>query len=525
MKSLTRMTIFKKVLLIGLVPVLVFVVLFLAFQLPDFERQFLASKKEGARNVVETVLTLASAQEARVQKGEISRFQAQQEVIRAVNAMRYEGGGNYVFITSNMRMVAHPLRPDWTGKDLSEDMDANGFQLFRALHEAASEAEGGFVGYRFVMPDKSVRPKISYVRRMKGWDWDIATGVFVDNVQAELAKMAWKAAIPMVLLAGLVIAFSTFLARGIVKPIRSLVTAMQNSDLTMRLPETAQDELGEVARAFNVYNERLHGSIKELAAYSERVASGATQLAASAEQMSLAVQQIAEVSEQMNCSGEQVTKAMTDLSVNVGQVAGHVQESDQATRGAVQAMEDNARTGDEVAKRMEEIREATNLIINAVSVIKEIGAQTNLLSLNAAIEAAKAGTLGKGFSVVAEEVRKLADRSRTSADEIEHLIQRAQAAVDAGVDGVEATVQKMKSIGTTIHDLSQRISEIGEASRLQAGTSAEVSGMMNRSNGQLAQNASATQELSATVTEISRTASELALVADGLRTAVGGFRI
>jgi methyl-accepting chemotaxis protein len=97
--------------------------------------------------------------------------------------------------------------------------------------------------------------------------------------------------------------------------------------------------------------------------------------------------------------------------------------------------------------------------------------------------------------------------------------------VDAGVDGVEATVQKMKSIGTTIHDLSQRISEIGEASRLQAGTSAEVSGMMNRSNGQLAQNASATQELSATVTEISRTASELALVADGLRTAVGGFRI
>jgi len=220
-----------------------------------------------------------------------------------------------------------------------------------------------------------------------------------------------------------------------------------------------------------------------------------------------------------------VTGAMEQLVGRSTDVSVHLEDSARETQGAVAATARSRQAGEEAARGIAEIREATGQIVKAVTVIQEIARQTNLLSLNAAIEAAKAGSMGKGFAVVAEEVRKLADRSRGAAGEIEQLIQRTQEAVESGVQGVNVTLHSLEDIRGRIGDVAGRFDQIGAAATAQTNTSREVNVLVDGNHAQLAQNASATQELSATVHEITRTASDLAEVAEGLRAAVGEFKL
>ncbi|MDR3685194.1 MAG: methyl-accepting chemotaxis protein, partial [Geothrix sp.] len=419
----------------------------------------------------------------------------------------------------------HPIKPDLEGKDMSGSKDATGKLHWLAMDQMAQRPEGGFVDYDQQLPDGKVRPKVSYIRRFQPWGWDLATGVYVDDVQAQIRALAWSTGIPLVLLAALVTALSLSVARGISRPIVALAEGLRASDLTLRLPVATQDEVGEVAQAFNTYNAHLHSTVKRFAAYSERVAAGSTELAASSEEMSRAVAQIAEVSESLRVSGEQVTGAMGHLMGRSTDVSAHLEASARETQVAVATTARSSQAGEEAARGIADIREATGQIVKAVTVIQEIARQTNLLSLNAAIEAAKAGSMGKGFAVVAEEVRKLADRSRGAAGEIEQLIQRTQDAVESGVQGVDTTLRSLQDIREKIGDVAGRFEQIGTAAEAQNTTSREVNVLVEGNHAQLAQNASATQELSATVHEITRTASDLAEVAEGLRAAVGGFKL
>jgi methyl-accepting chemotaxis protein len=210
---------------------------------------------------------------------------------------------------------------------------------------------------------------------------------------------------------------------------------------------------------------------------------------------------------------------------SVEQVAGNVSVSVDRTCQAVGATEEGAQGSKDAAERMDRIHQATARISSAVAVIQEIAQQTNLLSLNAAIEAAKAGDKGKGFAVVAEEVRKLAERSRAATVEIEQLIKDTHAAVAGGVTSVQATSGLMGRIHGAVTDVAARVREIGVATKEQSGTAGEIAKRMEESAREVSQNAAATQELSATVQEISRTAADLAQVSETMARAVAAFQV
>ncbi|GLH73337.1 hypothetical protein GETHLI_18390 [Geothrix limicola] len=315
------------------------------------------------------------------------------------------------------------------------------------------------------------------------------------------------------------------LSLWITKPLKALASGLEQSDLTLQLEVESADEIGQAARAFNAYNTRLRGVFQNLTGSSGAVASGATQLSASSEEMATTSSSLAENSVAQRAAFERVAAAVTQLSASIDQVSGNIRRSQKESEAAVAAVNQGTQAGGESAQAMDDIRESTVRMVAAVRLIQDIARQTNLLSLNAAIEAAKAGAMGKGFAVVAEEVRKLAERSGAAAREIGELIERSNASVDRGAEMVDATVAALGTIDTNIQGLAAMILEVGAAADEQARTSTEVAEQVDQNLGRVAHNATATEQMARTVSEVARTAAELARVAEDQNQLVGQFRV
>jgi methyl-accepting chemotaxis protein len=345
----------------------------------------------------------------------------------------------------------------------------------------------------------------------------------------DLAQGPWRAFIFNIVASFLVwlitVAVVYRLSLWLTRPLKALADGLSQSDLTLQLKADAKDEIGQAAAAFNAYNARLRGVFQNLTGSSGSVASGATQLSAASEEMAATGSSLAQNAEAQRVAFERVAAAVTELSASIEQVSGNIQRSQKESEAAVAAVNQGTRAGGESARAMDDIRAATARMVSAVRLIQDIARQTNLLSLNAAIEAAKAGAMGKGFAVVAEEVRKLAERSGAAAREIGQLIEQSNAAVDQGAQMVDATGVALGTIDTNIQHLAAMILEVGAAADEQARTSNEVAQQVDENLNRVAHTASATVQMARTVAEVAHTASELARVAEDQNHLVGQFKV
>ncbi|HJV90683.1 MAG TPA: methyl-accepting chemotaxis protein [Holophagaceae bacterium] len=318
------------------------------------------------------------------------------------------------------------------------------------------------------------------------------------------------------------------LSRSIAGPVGTFVSLMDeladHHDLTRAVKVEGQDETSRLFLSYMKLSTNFRHLFNELKLASAQVASGSTQLSASSGEMATAADEIARNSDHQRRSEDEVQQQLVQVEDKARDVAASVHQAEGEVAEATRRMDEGAQAAQRTTQAMADILETSNRMVQAVRVIQEIARQTNLLSLNAAIEAAKAGAMGKGFAVVAEEVRKLAERSVGAAREIEGLIQASgqtltagQAAVDATSEAMASAQERMGEAALGVRTIEVRMRELTDCTRAMVK-------LVETSAAETRQNASASTELSATTHEITRTAEDLARVAENLAEMVSTFK-
>ncbi|WP_123043052.1 methyl-accepting chemotaxis protein [Cohnella candidum] len=319
-----------------------------------------------------------------------------------------------------------------------------------------------------------------------------------------------------------------FAKRNVEKPIKEIQRAMDSiahGDLTVELSTKRKDELGVMYTHLNEMSTRLRELIGQIMLNAGQVAAASQQISASSEEIASSSTEQANATGVMDRLFQELSSAMNVVASNAEQAAELAEKSVRVAGDGGKIVHASIESMDQVNRQMALLAQDSGKIGEIIEVIDEIADQTNLLALNAAIEAARAGEQGRGFAVVADEVRKLAERSSEATRQITSIISGMQkntetsvAAVGESVLQSRKTEQAFEEIVRGINESAQKVTEIAAASEQQAAQTAEVM----QSIGTMA---TASEESAAASEETAASSQSLAQLADELNTAVSAFKI
>lgn len=324
------------------------------------------------------------------------------------------------------------------------------------------------------------------------------------------------------------IAFGFFISRIISRPLNrvvELVERVADGDLTETADIHTKDEAGVLAQSVNRMILNLRGIIQNILSAAENLSASSEQVSASTEEIASASANQANAAQTMNELFRELSDAINAVAQNTEQAADLSNETIQIARAGEKVVLSSVEGAHVVGEQMSRLQEDSGKIGEIIEVIDDIADQTNLLALNAAIEAARAGEQGRGFAVVADEVRKLAERSGEATKQITTIIKQMQEATSLSVQSVEEGVSLTKQSGESfesiiqmIHETGNKVTEIAGASEEQAAQSEEVLAFIESISA-------ATEETTASSEETASTSQNLIDLAEELNASVAAFKL
>jgi methyl-accepting chemotaxis protein len=510
----------------------------------DSRDQMLTEKKFKTRNVTEVAYGVLENYYALEQAGKLDRAAAQEQAKAVLKRMRYDKDEYFWLNDMHPTMVMHPIKPELDGKDLTGNLDKNGKALFVEFVRVAKTEGAGFVDYQWSKPgsDQPV-PKLSYVKSFVPWEWVIGSGIYIDDVDAQFRHELLRIVTMLVIILALLAGLAYFIGRSILQQLGGepayavdMTREIAAGDLTRQFTVSGgaatllgslkgmQERLAEIFREIN-------GAARTMAASAEAVAGAANESSLASQSQAQATSSMAAAIEQMTVSINEVSELSRATEETSAEVATLSEAGKQQVVEAEQQMECVATTVRAASLKVQELLRRSEEIGSIANVIKEIADQTNLLALNAAIEAARAGEQGRGFAVVADEVRKLAERTTNATTEIATVVGAVQSEtqravvemeqaiplVDHGTHLTKATSNTLETILSKAQDSLSRVRDVANATREQAATANDIA----RHVESIAQMA---EEVSSTMGNTSQHAHDMADIATDLQSRVAYFK-
>ncbi|WP_217516903.1 methyl-accepting chemotaxis protein [Vibrio metschnikovii] len=403
-----------------------------------------------------------------------------------LKAMRFESDGYFFAYDSQGVNTLHAINPSLEGKNLYGLQDENGVPVIAGLIRAAKSGDG-FLYFSWHKPTINAQaPKLGYAEYLPKWDWVLGTGIYIDDIDAQVAQFQvlrqdqakeqmWSTiGLSLVGLLITSIVVSVLVAKG-VAPLQHVVASLQDvaageGDLTARLKVESQDEIGEVAKAFNAFMDKLHPMIKQLRESAQEVQLAAGELDIQTTQSNqkmnshcLETDKVVTAVTEMSATAREVANNTNATSQAIESANGQIRDAQHEVNSAIEGISELVREVNLTSDAIQDLSQRTDKITQVLNVIGEIAGQTNLLALNAAIEAARAGEQGRGFAVVADEVRSLASRTQNSTQEISEMLQSLHQGVSKAVESMNTSQKRGEKTAEESMHIKQSLAGISQA--------------------------------------------------------------
>lgn len=523
---------------------------------------------------VQSVIALLEGIYSRQEAGELTERAAKREAVNYIKALRYgnDKSGYFWIDNTDYILVAHPILEEQEGDNRYNIEDQNGVKIIQSIMETVqSSEEGGFNEFYYTKSDgTTVAPKRAYSMLFKPWGWIVSTGNYIDEIESVYAvrekemdkELRWQLQMTnlcVFIMIAVSIIISFIYARKFTVPlrnIRDLAMRMSKCDFSKPVEIKSRNEFGQTAETLNHAQDILKSYIHDISRLISEMADGNFEIHAevnydgefikiynslkeivnsmnytlskidnAAGQVALSSGQMADMSQQLAQSTMQQAESIQDVSRLMNDISGNALRNSQNAGNAKEFVIQSGVNTENGVKMMEKLTEAIKSISEAshdiekiIKTIDDISFQTNLLSLNASVEAERAGEAGKGFSVVASEVRNLAQKSGDSANNTHKLVENCIKAVDKGTQIAADTEKALSEILDENKKVHKLVMEIAADSEKQAADSGYI-------GKQIENISAATQSNSATVQQSAASSEELSRQAAIMKELVGKFHL
>ena len=661
--------------IIGLLSVVTFSLVLFVFLyiLPTYRANLFTEKRTSTRELVEVASSIVDKYQKLESSGALSTEEAQQEAISELKEIRYNQTDYFWINNSEPRMIMHPIKPQLDGKELSDIKDPNGVHLFVEFANVCKKDGSGFVDYMWEKPGHTEpQPKVSFVKLNKKWDWIIGSGIYVDDVDEEIAGFTNKILIILAILLPMIFVSGYYFTKSIVGPIKQLESISHRiavGEVDIDLKANSNDEIGELSKSFikmidnikessvqaekisegdlnfiispksekdvlsnslskvvsnvkslvgdvnmlseaaiegrlrtridekkhlgeykkvvlgfnetlnaitNPFNEtikilkslatgdmtsrmvsdcrgdyniikeninivagELSDALRKVNEVIQATASAANQISSSAEEMAAGAQEQSAQANEVASAVEEMTKTIFETSKNTSEAASasklagdFAKEGGKAVEETIEGMNRISSVVTKSAETVLTLGKSSDQIGEIIQVIDDIADQTNLLALNAAIEAARAGEQGRGFAVVADEVRKLAERTTKATKEIATMILQIQSDTAQAVKSIKLGEQEVENgkhlavkAGQSIRDIvngaakvTDTITQVATASEEQSATAEQIGKNIDSINH-------VTQETAQGIQQIAQASEDLSRLTVTLQELIAKFKL